>query len=155
MISSIIVLIVLAFVAWPYVQLNRLGRAIDENDEHELRRLVDVEAIRRRFKGIIDQNIEGVTERYDNPIIRFVRGGVKELSGSSLESVDVAWVRNTLFAARHYPGNQGPQLLGGFSFGFFEAPSRFLIRAGKLGQEPIHLYMSLKDWKWRVTAVFV
>ena len=155
MISSIIVLVVLGFVVWPYVQLNRFGRAIDVNDERELRSLVDVEAIRRQMKKIIDQNIEGATERYDNPVIRFVRGGVKELSGASLESVDLDWVRNTLFAARHYPGNQGPQLLGGFLFAFFETPTRFLVRAGKLGQEPIHLYMSLKDWKWRVTAVFV
>ena len=155
MISSLIVLIVLAFVVWPYIQLSRLGRAIDENDVHSLRRLVDVEAIRRQLKGIIDQHIEGATERYDNPIIRFVRGGVKEISASSLESVDLEWVRNTLFAARHYPGSRGSQLLGGFSFAFFEAPTRFVIRAGKLGQEPIHLYMTLKDWKWRVTAVFV
>ncbi len=155
MLFSILMVLVLAFVAWPYFQLNRLGRAIDNNDELELRRLIDVEAIRHEFKTIIDQNIEGVTQRYDNPIVRFMRGGVKELSGSALDSVDLAWARDTLFAARQDSGGGGFQLLGGFSFAFFETPTRFLVRAGRLGRDPIHLYMTMRDWKWQVTAVFV
>ena len=114
-----------------------------------------MEAIRQQFKHILDQNIEGVVERYDNPIVRFMRGGVKELSASALDSIDLDWVRNTVLAAQRYPGASGPQLLGGFSFACFEAPGRFLIRAGRLGQDPIHLYMTLRNWQWRVTAIFV
>ncbi len=156
MLSTLVILLALAFILWPYIQLKRLGEAIDENDERELRRLVDEDEIRHRLRQIVDRNIEDVTERYDNPIIRFVRGGVKELSGSALDVVDLEWVRNTLYAARRHPGGYyGSPLMGGFSFAFFESPTRFLVRAGRLGEEPIHLYMTLRNWQWRVTAVFV
>ena len=155
MLFSILVLLLLAYTIWPYTQLYRLGQAIDSNDEHELERLVDVDAIRRQYKQMIDKNIEGVGQRYDNPVFRFVRGGVKELSSSALDIVDLKWVRETLSATRDYPGGRGSQILGGFSFAFFEAPTRFQARAGRLGENPVHLYLTMRDWRWRVTAVFV
>ncbi len=155
MLVSIVILLVLAYLIWPYYQLNQLGRALDVNDEYTLRKCLDLDAIQRGVKGIVDKNIEGVGENYDNPVVKFLRGGVKELSGSALDFVDFEWVRDTLLGAREQPGARGPQWLGGFSFAFFEAPNLFLVRAGRLGENPVHLHMTLQNWRWRVTAVFV
>jgi hypothetical protein len=58
-----------------------------------------------------------------------------------------------------YAAGQGYQLdrkeSSRFAFACFETPTRFLVRAGTLDKNPVHLYLTLQRWQWRVTTVFV
>jgi hypothetical protein len=156
MLSILLILGILAFVAWPYYTVYRLDQALLANDQGELERLLDLEAIRRHYKELLDLNIEGLAERFDNPVFRFFRGGVKEVGGAAFASFDCDWVCETVRAAQlNSSSRRRRPVLGGFSFACFETPTRFLIRAGELGKNPVHLYLTLQQWQWRVTAVFV
>lgn len=154
MLSTLLILAILAAIAWPYYTVYRLDRALALNDRQELEKLLDLEAIRRQLRQVLDQNIEGMVERYDNLLFKFLRGGVKEVGGTAYDALDDDWFRDTVLTAQRR-SNSRRSLLGGFSFACFERPTRFLIRAGDLGKNPVHLYMTLKHWRWRVTAVFV
>jgi hypothetical protein len=153
MLTSLLILLVLGFLAWPYYMVYRLDRALALNDRREMEKLIDLESVRRQFKRLLDEDIEGVTVQFDNPVFKFLRGGVKELSAATFDAVDYDWIREAILTAeshqRRRPG------IGRFSFACFESPTRFLIRAGELGKNPIHLYMTLRNWQWRVTALFV
>ena len=154
MLTFLLVVGVLGYIAWPYYTVYRLDRALVENDEQELKKRIDLDAIRLQFKQKLDRQIEGVAEGYDNPILKFLRGGVKELGSTSMEAIDYEWLRETIRTAQISRRARPHPLLGRFSFAFFESPGRFLIRAGELGENPVHLYMTFQPWQWRVTALF-
>jgi hypothetical protein len=153
--SLIIVLAVLVYLAWPYYTLWRLDQALTDNDLSELARRLDLAAIRHHFQQHWERNIEGVTEPFDNPVFRFLRGGVKEVGTAAFDNIDENWVREAILAAQHTEAAPRRPLLGGFAFACFETPTRFLVRAGTLEKNPVHLYLTLQGWQWRVTTVFV
>ncbi len=153
--SLILVLAVLAYVVWPYYTLWRLDQALTGNDLSELVKRLDRTAIRRHFQQLWEQNIEGVAEQFDNPVFRFLRGGVKEVGAAAFDAIDESWVRERLLTAQQIAAAPRRPVLGGFAFACFETPTRFLVRAGTLGKNPVHLYLTLQGWQWRVTAVFV
>jgi hypothetical protein len=155
MLAFLILLGILAFVAWPYTVVYRLDRAVLAHDRRELEKLLDLVAIRQQLKQQLDQNIEDYTEQLDNLVLRFLRGGVKEIGAVSLEAIDADWVQAALLAAQQNPPAPRRRLLGGFSFACFERPTRFLVRAGELGNHPVHLYLALRQGQWRVSGVFV
>ncbi len=156
MLSWLLFLSLLAFGAWPYYQLYRLDKALVENDQRMLYKIVDLDAVRRRHKQVLEQNLERLVGPQDNPVINFVRGGIRALGDSAYESIiDMDWVRDRLLATRREAHEQHFSLLGGFSFAFFETPIRFLARAGELGEDPVHLYLTLQNWRWRVTALYI
>jgi hypothetical protein len=153
--SLIIVLAVLVYLAWPYYTLWHLDQALTDNDQSALARLLDLAAIRRQFHQLWEQKLEGVTEPFANPVFRFLRDGVKEVGAAAFDNIDANWVREAILAAQHTEAAPRRLLLGGFAFAGFETPTRFLVRAGALGKYPVHLYLTLQGWQWRVTAVFV
>jgi hypothetical protein len=153
--SAIVTLVILAYLAWPYYVLWRLDRAIAENRISELARLLDLAAIRRQFQALWEADVTGVAEQFDNPVFRFLRGGVKEVGAGMFEAIDEAWVRECVLMAQQNEAAPRRPFLGGFAFACFERPTRFLVRAGALGKNPVHLYLTLHGWQWQVTAVFV
>jgi len=155
MLVFLVLLGILAFAAWPYTVVYRLDRAVQANNRHELEKLLDLVAIRQHLKQQLDQNIEDHTEQLDNLVFRFLRGGVKEIGAVSLEAIDADWVQAVLTTAQHNAPASRRRLLGCFSFACFERPTRFLVRAGELGNHPVHLYLALRRGQWRVSGVFV
>jgi len=151
---TLLFLLLIVYIAWPYVAVYRLDRALAVNDRDELVKLIDVDAIRRQLRGRLDREIEGVAERYDNPIFRFLRGGAKELTSTTFEDIDYEWVREFVQETQRRSATQRRPVLGSFSFAFFESPRRFLIRVGEMGENPVHLRMTLQGWQWRVSALF-
>ncbi len=151
----LLVLAVLAYVAWPYYTLWRLDQALTGNDLSGLVKRLDLTAIRRHFHQLWEQHIAGVAEQFDNPVFRFLRGGVKEVGAAAFDAIDASWVRERLLTAQVIEAAPPRPVLGGFAFACFERPTRFLVRAGALGKNPVHLYLSLQGCQWRVTAVFV
>ncbi len=129
----LLILAVLAYVAWPYYTLWRLDQALTKNDLDELVKQFDLTAIRHHL----------------------LQDGVKEGGAAALDAIDASWVRERLLTAQVIEAAPPRPVLGGFAFACFERPTRFLVRSGALGKNPVHLYLTLQGCQWRVTAVFV
>jgi hypothetical protein len=52
------------------------------------------------------------------------------------------------------PEQAYPSIISDISFAFFEFPTKFLIRLGDLGSNPIYLRLQLENWQWRVTGIY-
>jgi hypothetical protein len=155
MLTLLVLVGALTYIAWPYTVVYRLDRALRARDRRALEQLLDLAAICQQLKQQVDQNIEHSTDQFDNLVLRFLRGGVKELSAVSLDAIDAVWVEAVLRAAQPSVPDGRRGLLGGFTFACFERPTRFLVRAGELGTQPVHLYLTLRQGQWRVSGVFV
>ncbi len=150
-----LLLLLLAYVAWPYVTILRLDRALTNNDFDSLEYLVDLGAVQQAFKDRMEQGLQGTLGQDSGRMFDFIRGGISQLGGSAIEQlVTMEWVRAKLLS-KSDPGPGGtPSLLKPVSFAFFESYDRFLIRIGQLGADPVHVRLRLQDWDWRVVAVY-
>jgi len=140
-----VVTIALVYGGWAYYNLYELTAAMIEKNDRELALRVDLEGIRAQHAAAHDQPYAPIATPPSDPIRR-QSGGAPDHPGPG-ELVDMEWVRSTL--ARPANGR-----ISWPSFAFFESPARVLIRYGDLGENPVHAYMSLKDWQWQLSAIF-
>lgn len=147
-ISGLLFLIVMSYLAWPYVHVYQLDKAINAQDQAALTRLIDLTAVRKTYK----ENLAWRTQRYttsDHLASGLIRQGVDVLGHMAVDTVvDIPWIIEQL---QHVEGSLWTQV----SFAFFESPIRFTIRVGELGHAPAHVQMTLQDWVWRVTAIYL
>ena len=150
-----LLLLLLAYIAWPYVTILRLDRALTNNDLTSLEHLVDLEAVQQELKERMDQGLHGAVGREKNPMLDFIRGGISQLGGSAIQQmVTMEWVRDKLLSKADRGSEGAPSWLGAVGFAFFESYDRVLIRVGRLGADPVHVRLRLRDWDWRVVAVY-
>lgn len=150
-----LLLILLAYLAWPYVTILRLDRALASNDPATLERLVDLNAVQQEFKRRMDQGLRDAVGEDSNPMLEFMRGGIRQLGGSAIEQmITIEWVRAQLLSKSDRGPVSTPSFLDAVSFALFESYDLFLIRIGQLGDNPVHVRMRLQDWDWRVVAVY-
>jgi hypothetical protein len=156
-IRTLVMLLVLAYGAWPYVDLWRLDRALRENDAAMLSALVDLQAIQARRTAVLERQIaDAVPGR--GPIPGMIREGARLATQGAVEpAVTLDWVRQTLRWRASAADAPYPSLIDRARFAFFDRlfwPDRFLVRVGELGEQPLHLRLALQDWKWRLSEVY-
>ncbi|MEM7254391.1 MAG: DUF2939 domain-containing protein [Pseudomonadota bacterium] len=145
----------IALLAWPYIYVYRLDRAVASNDIVTLKKLVDVDAIRDDMKQKVDRNLSSRVGRSPGSIIGWIQEGVRQVGVKAIDmAVDLEWVLNTLRTRHHNEGEVDPSFLSDTSFAFFESYDRFLIRIGELGEDPIHVRLRLAGGAWRVTGIY-
>jgi hypothetical protein len=150
----IIFLAILVYVVYPYVDLFRLDRALMADDQSELNALIDLPSVKAARKESIESQVRGATEGA-GMMSKPLQEGARSMSGAAVEAmIDMNWVRDTLRWRRSGHSDTYPSIISNMSYAFFESPVKFLIRIGDLGQHPVHVRMTLKDWKWRVTAIY-
>ena len=147
-------LAILAYAGWPYVNLYRLDRALMQNDRTALNALVDLDALRVQHKAMLERQVRRSIGDQHGPISDLVRDGARWFGTQTSEAIDLEWVRQRLRRQRPSAPDAYPSIITDTTFAFFEWPTRFLIRLGDLGQDPIHVRMSLEDWRWRVTGIY-
>ena len=148
-ISGLVFLIVVAYLTWPYVQVYRLDKAAQNNDLTTLTKLVDLESVRRIHKEVLERNIRAVVGPQDNVFSDIIREGTRIFGNTAVNTVvDIEWVQSRLQADPNH------SLIQDMTFAFFESPTRFTIRIGELGRNPVHVQMILQDWIWRVVAIY-
>ena len=77
-----------------------------------------------------------------------IQRSVEAVAGQVTDAVvDMEWVRSQL-------GRPTGGQIKLPSFAFFESPRMFLLRYGELGREPVHGYLKLEDWHWRLTDIY-
>ncbi len=145
---------VLAYLGYPYVNLYRLDRALMQNNQAALNELVDVGALRAQHKAKFEKQVQRSIGPQQGPISDLVRDGARWYGVQTADGIDLDWVRQRLRRGRASAPDAYPSIITDTTFAFFEWPTRFLIRLGDLGDNPIHVRMSLEDWRWRVTGIY-
>lgn len=152
---SLVFLVLLGFLAWPYYQVWQLDQAVALRDQAALARMVDLPEVRHQVKRRLNKDVSGAMEdMVSNAFVEWIQDGLRRMGGDAVERlVTLDWVRDQLLSKSPPP----PPLTGfldQISYAFFEAPNRFLIRIGELGDEPVHVRLSLQGGVWRVTGVY-
>lgn len=152
---TLLVLVLAAAIAWPYVYVYRLDRALLENDRVALVALVDLDRLRENHKAAMEFRVQN-TVGQDGAVTRMLQDGVRWLSDQGADQViDLDWVREQLRRDGRAAGDDAyPSILRQTDFAFYESPTTFLVRVGELGRDPVHLRLGLRDWKWRVTGIY-
>ena len=150
----LLLLAVLIYIAWPYVNLLRLDRALMTNDQETLAKLVDIEAVRETRK----KNIEQELKRSLGPqgvMPEFMQEGARWMGAAAVDTtITWDWLREKLRWNKNTRPDVYPSIISDLSYAFFESPTRFIVRIGELGSNPLHLRMVFKNWRWRVTEIY-
>ncbi len=152
--APLIFLMILVYIGYPYVNLFRLDRALMANDQSELTALIDLDTLKetqkKHFENRVRSSPGGAGMMPD-----FMKEGVRWMGDTAVNTyIDMNWVREKLRWRKSGRVDAYPSIISDMSYAFFESPSRFLIRLGDLGQQPIHVRMEFKDWHWRVTEIY-
>lgn len=154
LIFPVIFLVFVIYIGWPYVNLFRLDRALMSNDQQVLTTLVDLDAIRAKRKQHIEQQLSRGVQS-GGMVSGLVKEGARLMGSATVDSVvTMEWVREKLRWHKDLRADVYPSIITDTSYAFFESPTRFLVRIGELGLNPVHLRMVFEDWHWRVTEIY-
>jgi hypothetical protein len=150
-----------AYVAYPYVTLYRLGSAIQSADAVTLETLVDWPAVREGIKeDICDLGTPDLGPK--TAAAALPPFGSSFMRGIRSSSIDKSVTPQALLAAATstLPAKQPPQSPQGadvhVSWAFFDSPTTFLVSLQAPGQpDPIKLELDLQNGKWRVQRVWL
>jgi hypothetical protein len=154
----------LAYAAYPYVTLYRVGDAIRGGDTKTLEALVDWSSVREGIKeDICDYGGEDSGPKTGSSLPPF---GASFMRGIASSSIDQTVTPQALLAATGAaPGGlvreQRPQAdLKGADvhiwWAFFDSPTSFLVDLHAAGQtDPIRMEMTLRHGSWRIDRVWL
>lgn len=154
----LVLLAVVAFIAWPYYHVFRLDNALSGSDTEALGKLVDISSIRSNYKERLEGNpgmgIKPDQQDTNDPLAR-LQQNLRSLGDTALEKViTLDWVRDTLRDAVTRATEERPAyFMGSVTFAFFESYDSFIIRLGELGKNATHVRMKLQDQTWQVTDI--
>jgi hypothetical protein len=148
-----IVLIISIFLAWPYTVIYRLDQALLNDDQEKLNEMIDIDAVREQIKRKLNKNVQSNIGDVSNGFIDWLQNGIQRLGANAVdEMVDLNWVVRQL-RAHNRRNNQGG-LFDRLTYAFFDGPDRMLLRIGELGENPVHVHLTLQGTSWRITAVY-
>jgi hypothetical protein len=150
-----------AYIAYPYVTLYRLGAAIQGADAATLESLVDWPAVREGIKEDVcdlGEDTPGPKTAAELPPF-----GASFVRGITSSSIDKSVTPQALLAAAtsiepaNRPQQQAPRGADvHVNWAFFDSPTTFLVSLQPQGQaEPIKLEMDLQHGEWRVQRVWL
>lgn len=147
------ILLLLAFLIWPFTVIYRLDQALQTNDRMAIERLVDMQSIQLQIKRKMNKEVESTIGDVSNSFVEWLQNGIQRLGNDAIENmVNTDWV---LVQLRSH--NADPRL-GGFiehlSYAFFDGPDSLLLRIGELGENPVHARLTLEKMEWRITAIY-
>ncbi len=150
--SFLVFAAVLSALLWPYVTVYRLSNAISSGDMPALTQFLDMPAVQANYEKTTQASLPDLSQFNGNnsALGNLVQNGLQQLNQTLVQhTIDAQWVSSVL-----QPKAQTANVFERFSFGFFESPTRFMVRLGELGQNPTHFYMTWQDWQWRIVAVY-
>jgi hypothetical protein len=152
--------VAIAYVAYPYATLYRLGLAIHGADAATLESLVDWPAVREGIKeDVCDLAADDPAPKTVGALPPF---GASFMRGIASNAIDQAVTPQALLAAAStstLPATSHPAPRGAdvhVSWAFFDSPTSFLVSLTAPGQaEPVKLEMDLRGGEWRVQRVWL
>lgn len=145
--------LLITYIASPYYQIWRLDQAVMRNDQTALAELVDLEAVREQIKRRLNKEENSAVGDVSNAFIAWIQDGIARLGSEAVEQlVTLDWVRDQLLSKN--PDGAQSGFIDQIDYAFFERPDAFIVRIGHLGDEPVHIRLSVQDMSWRVTALY-
>jgi hypothetical protein len=145
-----------AYVAYPYVALYRLGSAIRTADATTLEALVDWPAVREGIKeDVCDLAAEDSSPKTNGELPPF---GASFVRGITASSIDQTVTPQALLAvAKSEPVRPTPRGADvHINWAFFDSPTTFMVSLQPPGQaDSIKLEMALRHGRWRVQRVWL
>ena len=136
-----------AFILSPYFHVYKLHNTLITNDKAAFEELIDLESIRKIHKENIAWKIKHTVGPQKDILSELMRQGVQTIGNAAVDTVIDS---KRIFARLRKIAPLWEQV----TYAFFESPTRFTIRIGQLGYNPIHIQMMLQDWTWRITAIY-
>jgi len=152
---TLIILLASAYIAWPYYHVWRLNQAVILDDRQALGTQVDLEAVREQIKRRLNKEVDSSVGDVSNAFVDWLQDGIRRMGDQAVEQlVTLEWVREQLLSKTR-PGDT-PGFIDHIDYAFFDRPDGFLVRIGQLDEDPVHvrLSLSLRDFAWRVSAVY-
>jgi hypothetical protein len=148
--------VAVAYVAYPYFTLYRLGTAIRGADAATLESLVDWPAVREGIKeDVCDLVIDTPASKTSGNLPAF---GTSFMRGIASSNIDQAITPQALLAATApVPARPAPRGADvHVSWAFFDSPTTFMVSFQAPGQtDPVRLEMDFKSGAWRVQRVWL
>jgi hypothetical protein len=146
-----------AYAAYPYVTLYRLGLAIKSADAATLESLVNWPAVREGIKeDVCDLGVDVPSPRGAGELPPF---GASFMRGIASSAIDQAVTPQALLAATSTVPASRPAPRGAdvrVNWAFFDSPTTFIVSLQPPGQaEPVRLELDLRDGEWRVQRVWL
>jgi hypothetical protein len=156
-IAATLLSLAVAYVAYPYVTLYRLGSAIKGADAATLESLVNWPAVREGIKeDVCDLAIDAPGPKGGGDLPAF---GASFMRGIASSAIDQAVTPQALLAATTTRPASRPAPRGAdvhVNWAFFDSLTTFMISLQAPGQaEPVKLEMDLKNGEWRVQRVWL
>jgi Protein of unknown function (DUF2939) len=148
-----------AYVAYPYVALYRLGSAIQSADAATLESLVDWPAVREGIKeDVCDLAANDQDPKASADLPPFGASFVRGITSNTIDQTVTP--QALLAAATTLPPSPPPKSTRGadvhVSWAFFDSPTTFMVSLQPAGQiEPVKLEMDLRHGEWRVQRVWL
>jgi hypothetical protein len=147
------ILLLAAFLVWPFTVIYRLDQALQDNDRQALEQLVDIESIQLQIKRKMNKEVESTIGDVSNSFVEWLQNGIQRLGNDAIESmVTLEWVIGQFRSQNPDPRHGG--FLEHLSYAFFDGPDSLLLRIGELGENPVHARLTLQELKWRITAIY-
>ncbi len=153
-----IVTVLIAYGAYPYFTLFRLGLAIHSADARTLQSLIDWPAVREGIKeDVCDLVIDDPSSKGGTELAPF---GASFMRGIASSSIDQAVTPEALMkAVATQPVQPETHPIGAdvhVNWAFFDGLTTFLVSLHTPGQaDPIKLQMQMRDGAWRVDRVWL
>jgi len=147
-----------AYVAFPYVTLYRLGTAIRSADAATLESLVDWPAVREGIKEDVCDLAADDSEPKDSA--ELPPFGASFIRGVASSTIDQTITPQALLAVTtSLPASPPPQTRGAdvhVNWAFFDSPTTFMVSLQPPGPaDPIKIEMDLRHGAWRVQRVWL
>jgi hypothetical protein len=149
--------VAVAYVAYPYVTLYRLGSAIQGADAATLESLINWPVVREGIKeDVCDLTTDEPGPKASGALPPFWASFMR---GIASNAIDQAVTPQALLAATSPLPASRPARPGAdvrVIWAFFESPTTFVVNLRAPGQaEPFKLEMDLRDGAWRVQRVWL
>lgn len=141
------------YLSWPYVTLWRLEAALRDPNPLSLQAFVDLAAVRGELKRKLNKETASTLGPLSDPFIYWIEKGVRTLGSEAIDRlVTLEWVRQCLLA----PGSRGadPELLARLTQSRFETLDDFRFQLAPPRPHPMKVHLHLKDFSWRITAIY-
>ncbi|HEX3994533.1 MAG TPA: DUF2939 domain-containing protein [Acetobacteraceae bacterium] len=145
-----------AYVAYPYLALYRLGSAVKSADAATLEALVDWPAVREGIKeDVCDLAAENSSPTAGANLPPFGASFVRGITSASIDQTVTPQALLAVAASEPaHPTPRGADIH--INWAFFDSPTTFMVSLQSPGQaDPIKLEMDLRHGAWRVYRVWL
>ena len=155
---GLFVAVAVAYLAYPYITLYRLGQAIRSGDASSLETMVDWAAVREGIKedicnSVIDQPAEA---KAGGQLPPFGAGFVRGIAGNAVDTRVTPQALASVVTQEPADAPAPKDATVRVHWAFFSSPAEFQVALLAPGQAaPINLQMEFRAGAWQVTRVWL